>query len=123
MSGDATNLALTLENKPGETFFPQLLEGDINISYSAVASTSPAVAVSDASGDSSSSSSSGSGGRDGTGSDGGGGGGEGLNGDGEDGVVWLVKALWKTASTTLLDWTIFPSTGLLLPGQRCVQSA
>lgn len=47
-----------------------------------------------------------------------GGGADGGSGDGvgtnSDGVVWKIS----TFSTELMNWTVFPSTGLLRPGER-----
>lgn len=98
-------LTLTVETEPETKLFPELIEGDIRLSFNA--STWGAGALSTTSG-----SKSGSGG--GTDS------GEEFPGDtiGEGGVVWTVQAL-QTA--IVKKWTIFPSTGLLLPGKRWVE--
>ena len=90
VSGDATELALTVKTEPGETFFPGLVEGDVLLSFTPIDSQAQS---------SSSASSSGNG----TGS----------------GLVWTVQAV---ETTNLMVWTVFPSTGLLLPGQRCVHA-
>lgn len=36
----------------------------------------------------------------------------------EGGVIWNVSALPFPSGEGLMDWTVFPSTGLLLPGER-----
>lgn len=104
MGGNASTLALTLETEPAIEVFPQLIEGDIRLSYNASASESFALSSRSSSSD---------------GSDNATGSGEGFlevrNDDG--GVVWTVQAL-QTASVG--NWTIFPSSGLLLPGKGCV---
>ena len=109
MSRDATSLALSLRTQPGHVFSPNLVEGDILLSYNSStiqAEASPS-ASDDVSGSSGSNNSRGGGG---------GGGGGGI----DNGVVWTVKALQTTEEMARLDWTIFPSTGLLFPGKTCV---
>lgn len=98
-------LELAVETEPGISLFPQLVEGDIRLSFNA--STSGAGLLS-------ATSSSNSGGGGGTDS------GEGFPGDrnGEGGVVWTVQAL---PTAIVKKWTIFPSTRLLLPGKSWVE--
>ncbi|CAM9101274.1 unnamed protein product, partial [Laminaria digitata] len=100
VSRDATSLALSLRTQPGDILFPNLVEGDILLSYnsSPIQAEASLSASDDVSGSSDSSNSSGGGGID-------------------NGVVWMVKALQTTEEMALLDWTMFPSTGLLFPGQ------
>ena len=104
MSGDATALNLSqIVTPPTETFFPGLLEGDLLLSYESVASSTAASGISSGSGS--------GGGGDGAGSE------EGLlYGSGEGGVVWSVDATVSNAA--MMTWTVFPSTGLLLPGEK-----
>lgn len=33
-------------------------------------------------------------------------------------VAWSVSGLWPSSEIEQDDWTVFPSTGLLLPGER-----
>lgn len=86
-------LALTLKNVPEGALFPELVEGDLLVSYNDPTSQAQV---------SSSSSRSKS---------------NGVEGNGDGGVVWTVQAL---QTSSLQDWTIFPSTGLLLPGKKWV---
>ena len=90
MSGDATGLGLTMEKTPGETFYPQMIEGDVRLSFNSNATEAQASSNTVGSGDGISC-----------------------------GFVWTVRPL---NTTDLLDWTVFPSTGLLHPGQRCVHA-
>lgn len=74
---------------PTTTFYPDLLEGQLNLSLApsdASVSSSSTAEVSDA--------------RNGT----------------EDGLLW--KAASSPQVEGLVDWTIFPSSGLLLSGER-----
>lgn len=43
-------------------------------------------------------------------------------GGSQNGVVWSVSVLPQLSEfgTSLMEWTVFPSSGLLLPGARCV---
>lgn len=101
MNGDAAALNLSqVATPPAEILFPGLLEGDLLLSYGSVAPSAAASGIS---------SSSGSGG-DEAGSE------EGLYGSSEGGVVWSVDATVSNAS--MMTWTVFPSTGLLLPGEK-----
>lgn len=101
MSGDAAELNLVQTSTPGITYFPGLLEGDLLLSYEPTASSS---ATGDVSGGS-------VGGSSGDGAEVE----EGSIG-GEDGVLWSVQA--SVADLTMMTWTVFPSTGLLLPGEK-----
>lgn len=42
------------------------------------------------------------------------------HGDCPAGVMWSVDSF--SSNTMMMDWTIFPSTGILLPGQRRVSA-
>lgn len=95
-------LNLTLETNPGVTFYPQLVEADILLSYSTSARQAELPSTSSASALSSSNSS----------------GSDDFVEEGDGGLVWSVEAL---QTTTLFEWTIFPSKGLLYPGERCVE--
>eukprot|EP00904_Undaria_pinnatifida_P010820 jgi/Undpi1/6869/HiC_scaffold_21.g09345.m1 len=102
VSGDAAALNLTAgRDQEGETFYPDLLERSLSLSYKS-AVISSVTSVSSRSGSSSSSD---------------------KIGNGEGGVVWQVNAAGKepTANSSQhgrgeLNWVIFPSTGLLFPG-------
>ena len=109
MNGDATALNLTLLNgNPEEVFYPALVEGDLLLSYESAAGSS-------ATGGSSSSSSSSSSSNNNSSNSSGGGSEERLYGEGEGGVVWSVSA--SVSDTDMMTWTVFPSTGLLFPGE------
>lgn len=49
-------------------------------------------------------------------------GGSGLSDSGNVGVIWNASALVSSSSSSespgIIEWTVFPSTGLLLAGQR-----
>ena len=81
-------------------FFPELLEGDLLLSYESLASSSEIGGVAGGSGS----------GSDGTEGEGG------AYGGSEGGVLWRVEA--SVTDPTMMAWTVFPSTGLLLPGQK-----
>lgn len=101
MSGDSTALNLVQTSTPGITYFPGLLEGGLLLSYEPTASSSATGSVS-------------------------GGSASGISGDGaeveegshggEGGMLWSVQA--SVADPTMMTWTVFPSTGLLLPGEK-----
>ena len=103
MSGDAAALSLTpVSGQEKETFYPEILERSLFLSYEP-AVTSSATSVSSSSRINSSD----------------------QTGNGEGGVVWQVIAsqLETTAWSAQqgrgeLNWAIFPSTGLLFPGDR-----
>ncbi|CAM9095530.1 unnamed protein product, partial [Laminaria digitata] len=96
VNGDAAALNLTTQNEPGTMFFPEMLEGDLLLSHVAHSITNT----------------SSSSGGDGDGS------GDVTHGGGQFGVVWSVAAPKSSVSgTSMMDWTVFPSTGLLLPGE------
>lgn len=97
-------LALTLGKKPGATFYPDLVEGNVVLSYNS-SNTQAGV--------SSSSSTGGIIGINGSGS-------VPWSGEGDGGLVWNVEA---SQPTTLMEWTVFPSTGLLFPDERCAESS
>ncbi|CAN0138387.1 unnamed protein product, partial [Pylaiella littoralis] len=121
MSGGPELLTLTATSTPKVTFFPDMLEGDLLLSLASVSSTtvtttttsggnssssSKSVGITASGGDGSSSSSSSSGvSTAGT----------------EGGVVWNVSGLVLSSSAEqegVMEWTVFPSAGLLLPGTR-----
>eukprot|EP00904_Undaria_pinnatifida_P010819 jgi/Undpi1/6868/HiC_scaffold_21.g09344.m1 len=91
MSGDASTLNLEQGVYPERTYFPDLLEGDLFLSYEPTASSSL---------------SSGSGG----GSDVS----QNKQAVGGGGVLWSVEATGYDKN--MMTWTIFPSTGLIFPG-------
>lgn len=93
MSGDAPTLNLEQGVYPERTYFPDLLEGDLFLSYEPTASSSL---------------SSGSGG----GSDVS----QNKQAVGGGGVLWSVEATGYDKN--MMTWTIFPSTGLIFPGGR-----
>lgn len=107
VSADATALNLTQKAQPEITYFPELLEGALLLSYASAATSSSAKRGLITS----SSSGSGSGGDGETGNEEGS-----YGGGGEGGVVWSLEA--SVSNPTMMNWTIFPSTGLLLPGQK-----
>lgn len=118
VNGNPAALTLTVASEPKEKLHPALIEGDLLLSLddshqqreSQVASSSSATSDAAVEG---SYTSGGSGGLEiGETLSGGGG--------GVDGVVWRVEALPLTASMTVMDWTVLPSTGLLRPGERRV---
>ncbi|CAN0008375.1 unnamed protein product, partial [Scytosiphon promiscuus] len=109
VSGDPGLLSLTAISTPGDTFYPDMLLGDLLLSLDADAAAGGDVSgVSTPSGASSSGGSSMGGTAVGT----------------EGGVVWNVSALPVMLSSSvaaaedLMTWTVFPSTGLLLPGHN-----
>lgn len=100
MDGDIESLNLVVETEPGQDdvtgiptpiILPDLPEGNLLLSLG-----------SDAALDTSSSGASGE--------------------RGTSGVMWTVSASSVSSSEELdkgvMDWTVFPSTGMLLPGQR-----
>ena len=108
--GDPQSLHLTVDAQPATTFYPNVLEGYLHLSLDLVSG-------SDAAGVNANSSTSDSGAvRRSSGSQ-----------STRTGVVWNASALavvsQKEEGATEeremeMEWTIFPSTGLLLPGQR-----
>lgn len=100
-NGGVDNLTLSTTNQPEATFYPNLLEGDLLLSLAPYASDTKSTEEGESTADSSRSCS-GTGGR----------------------VAWSVLGQWSspgTLSTQEQDqgnWTVFPSTGLLLPGER-----
>lgn len=98
VKGNATALILNLGTPPKATIHPALLEGDLTLSHvlppSGEVESSGAISISS------------------TGNGSGVENAEVLN----KGVVWRVEAL----PLDTMKWTIFPSTGLLLPGARRV---
>lgn len=94
VNGDADALILTAISQPDITFYPSLLEGDLMLSLKSTTSTTPTSFQEEEPSTS--------------------GGSVAIVGNTADGVVWNVSAF----STELMDWTVFPSTGLLLPGER-----
>lgn len=116
VTGDTSGLSLLAVKLPEQAFFPRLLEGGLEVSLVSPTSVLANADTGDGSGltvvstdnetDLASSpwsslslatEESGSGGE-------------------VDGVIWNVSALFPD----LIDWTIFPSIGLLRPGERCV---
>lgn len=90
-----------LKRGPGDTFFPELVEGDLLLWYD---TETDQVEASSSLSD----------------TDENGGSNDSFSGDGTGGgIVWTVQALNQTS---LLDWTVFPSTGLLLPNRRYVRA-
>lgn len=140
VNGGATTLDLDGVRPPVETFFPIMLEGDLMLSHRASAASSDVPSTTDTAGSlsetgsssttsttsstsststtstSSTSTSDGSDGEDDEES------GVVLRHGGQSGVIWNVSALpqLSQSGTSMMDWTIFPSSGLLLPGERCV---
>ena len=141
MEGDVGALNLTSLIVPGITIYPAMVEGDLVLSHesyaassavsdhsttagssalSVVSSSSDTVASSSEAGSGGSSNSSNSSSNIEVDGDGEGSGVDRYGGN-HSGVVWRVTALEQSVSgESAMDWTIFPSTGLLLPGRRCV---
>lgn len=137
MGGDASALNLTIDIEPETSYYPDMLEGDLLLSHGALAAnvsasnrsaintTGPsaswgASSTSEAGASSnevdSISSNNSSSGDDGNGS------GAAVYGGSDIGVVWNVAALQQSiGGNTMMEWTVFPSTGLLLPGERYVR--
>lgn len=99
MSGDPTGLNLGHLNRPEITYFPGLIEGDLLLSYE------PATFSSSETGAVSSGSDSGRTEVE-----------EGSDGGGKGGVLWSVET--TVADPTRVAWTVLPSKGLLLPGEK-----
>lgn len=144
MKGDVGALNLTSLKAPGITLYPAMVEGDLVLSHGSytasstssdhstnTAGSSALSAASSSSETVASSSEAGSGGRsnssynisNGSSKIEADGDGEGSGfvsfGRNHSGVVWRVAALEKSVSgVSEMEWTIFPSTGLLLPGER-----
>lgn len=96
--GSVDALTLSITNRPEATFYPDLLEGDLELALAPSASVT--TSTEDAQATTSSRSCSGTGGR----------------------VAWSVSGLWSSQGSISTqergDWTVFPSTGLLLPGEK-----
>lgn len=95
MDGDAGSLSLAKVAEPVTTFFPDMLEGSLVLSLDPAASSSAATN------------------------------GVGTVGDGSSGgVIWKVSSAsfsspeGEELGVGVMDWTVFPSAGLLLPGRR-----
>ena len=139
MNGDVGALNLKSLNEPDITFYPDMLEGDLVLSHAThtassdasdhstnTAGSSASSAVSSSSETVASSSEAGSSGRNSSSNINSGEDGEGSGvvtfGANHSGVIWNVSALQQSVSgESMMDWTIFPSTGMLLPGERCVR--
>lgn len=87
-------------DQPDLTLFPKLLEGDLLLSYKSTASLSDSGGVAEGS-------NSGSDRTEGKG---------GSYGGSEGGVLWRVEA--SATDSNMMTWTVFPSTGLLFPGEK-----
>lgn len=114
-NGNAAALDFNLSRATNETFFPDMLEGDLLLSHvvSAAGSRMTSTNKTEASlSENKTRRNRGHGGENGTSPYGG----------GQSGVVWKVSALPQLSDNgrSMMNWTIFPSSGLLLPGQRCV---
>lgn len=111
--GDAAALHLDRPSDSNETFFPDMLEGDLVLSYNVPASSSAMTSPSDTG----ISISSNVGGEHAEGSA------INIQDGSRSGVIWIVSAMPQlfTSGASMMSWTIFPSSGLLLPGKRCVR--
>ena len=132
--GDAAALNLAPQSMPETAFYPDVLQGDLRLSHGTYASHSAAGHRSTTTNTTKSSSSSGvskwsetvapsrqAGTNDSSGADVEGSGAQ-LYTGGHAGVVWSVAVQHKPrAGAPMMNWTIVPSTGLLLPGERCVR--
>lgn len=101
MSGDPTGLNLGHLNRPEITYFPGLIEGDLLLSYEPATSSSSSRETGVVSSGSDS-------GRTKVE--------EGSDGGGRGGVLWSVEP--TVADPTSVNWTVLPSRGLLLPGEK-----
>lgn len=109
MSGDPELLSLRATSTPTDTFFPDMLQGDLLLTLNAAddAAMTTGGGVSTSSGVVTA-----------------GGGSMGGTVGSEGGVVWNVSALplllssSDVAAGATMEWTVFPSTGLLRPGER-----
>lgn len=157
VAGESAALSLAPQRVPEITFYPQMLEGDLLLSYGTSAASSAASASSTSTTatnttDSSASPDVSGEEREGVASSSQA---EGRNNDtfsstnsnssidsnnanissrgvdlegtvglggSQTGVVWNVSALKQLSfsGASMMDWTVFPSSGLLLPGKRCV---
>lgn len=107
VNGSVDVLTLTVETEPtSPTIFPGWVEGRLLLSHDSLKGR--AEGSSSRAGDSSSGGRGDEGQRD-----------RALRGDPEDGVVWSVEALRLTPS---MKWSMVPSTGLLLAGERRVDA-
>lgn len=106
LAGELDSLHLTTEAEPATTFYPTMVEGYLVVSLGTT--LAPAVAATANTSDGVA--------RDAFD--------EGGGGSTAAGVVWNVSASSllvngeERLGEGLMDWTVFPSTGLLLPGQR-----
>lgn len=113
VSGDAGLLSLTATATPGDTFFPNLLEGDLLLTLEPSAAGSGTTSTVGSSRSSSSAAEAAAHGVDAVvGTDG--------------GVVWNVNGFVLSSQQEemeegMMEWTVFPAAGLLLPGQRCAR--
>lgn len=108
VNGDPGSLRLATDTQPITTFYPQMLEGKLLLSLDPVTSTAATASTGTGTGTGSSS-------FDAAGSD--------------VGVAWSISTSSVVVSdgeegdgeelgAGVMDWTVYPSTGLLLPGQR-----
>ena len=127
MDGDAAALNLTTQEMPGITFYPDMLEGDLRLSLGTYASGSAAGNRSTTTNTTESSASLGMLSRSdplASSSDAvnnGSSGGDVLHTEGQAGVIWRIMVQRQPEQGPRMSWTIFPSTGLLLPGERCLR--
>lgn len=99
--GGVDALTLSSIEQPDATFYPNLLEGDLLLSLAPSSPSDTTSGTEDQSTTAASKSCSGTAGR----------------------VAWRVSGLWSSPSDSIStqeqdDWTVFPSTGLLLPGEK-----
>lgn len=108
MNGDPGSLRLAADTEPVTTFYPEMVEGKLLLSLDPVTTTAEtsSVGTSDSSSDSSLGAA-----RSGL------------------GILWNISTSSFVFSEDeedeagelgagVMDWTVYPSTGLLLPGQR-----
>ncbi|CBJ33868.1 probable extracellular nuclease (ISS) [Ectocarpus siliculosus] len=93
VTGDPGLLSLTVLSEPADAVFPTMLDGELLLTLN----DDETVTTSSSAGGSGVALSAGAG--------------------TEGGVIWNVSALLLSSEEGLMEWTVFPSTGLLLPGR------
>ncbi|CBJ26637.1 adhesin-like protein [Ectocarpus siliculosus] len=93
VTGDPGLLSLTVLSEPADAVYPTMLDGDLLLTLN----DDETVTTSSSAGGSGVALSAGAG--------------------TEGGVIWNVSALVLSSEEGLMEWTVFPSTGLLLPGR------
>ncbi|CAM9801896.1 unnamed protein product, partial [Hapterophycus canaliculatus] len=105
VSGDPGSLRLAVDTEPVTTFYPEALEGQLRLSLDPVTATAAGALIGTSTGDSSLDAAT-----------------SGV------GVAWSISAAsfvfsgekegeGEELGAGVMDWTVYPSTGLLLPGQ------